>query len=262
MYFKVQVTFDQSDKKRMIECPRNNYSLDQVMQRLRDTTKNEEFSDFSIRWTRNTGAQQTIKQQNEFQMAVETALQNGEYFVPLTLHPIYTGRRPSAQASTPVRNTNTASPARTPVNTASPSRQPVNSPSRTFNKVAGQVAGSPSGNTSNRPSYQPVQQQKQVNGTLITSFILGANPNAGTDKVDIQPAKTGNVVVFTPVPSTVETEVSVVLESTTALNFVLEFDVTQNGQLGRMTLTKTFNVSGPLDPSMFTVDGMIVTLTM
>jgi len=69
-------------------------------------------------------------------------------------------------------------------------------------------------------------------------------------------------VTFVPVASNVETDVKVLLESPTVLNFVLEYDMNEGGQRGRMTLTKTFNMPKNINPSMFTVDGTHVTLNL
>jgi len=261
----------------MIELPRIGYSLSAVFNKINTSIKNEDFSEYSLRWTRSNGSQLTIKQESEFQQAFEAALQSGESYLDLVLHPIQMNTRsqpPRNTTTQPVRNN---PPTNTTTNTNTTNQNTGPSGSKSFDRLSNQMGtgtAPPSNNSGGRTNNPPPQTGKQntipiqnspppqFSGTLITSYAMNANRSSTSDKVDITVQKNNNVVTFIPVASNSQTDVQVILETDTVLNFVLQYDIVENGQRGRMTLTKTFNMPRAIFPSMFTVDGNRVTLNL
>eukprot|EP01130_Rhizamoeba_saxonica_P003610 TRINITY_DN1507_c0_g1_i1.p1 TRINITY_DN1507_c0_g1~~TRINITY_DN1507_c0_g1_i1.p1 ORF type:complete len:251 (-),score=62.78 TRINITY_DN1507_c0_g1_i1:310-1023(-) len=229
--FKVRIVFE--TKNVFVQLPRIGYSYQQLYNGAKQKFANSEFQNFSLRWQRPSGSQMVLKEDTELENAIQEAIRSKQRYLNLSLHPTYganTGSRQPAKAQ-PART----QPARTQPARTQPARtQPARTP--------------------------PPQQSRQppAGKNTVFQFSLEADPSSNSDKVTIDAVPEGMTFKFTCIPSNVATDVDVVIENSKQLDFILNYDVRQGSRVGKMTLTKSFNLPRDIYPEKLTQSGNVI----
>jgi len=238
----VLVTHEQT--RRLIELPRQGYSLAQAIELISHKIKNLDFDKFSLKWTKPNGTQLIIREEQEFTACVE----EGDK-LEFQLQPIYGNQNttPKKTQTTNTTNTNTPPKTTTPQKTTTTNNIQNTNTNMNNSKTYSTITT----NTNTPP------KTKQPEGNVISTFTLEAVQH-GAEKVEVKAEQQGGrQFIFRCIQSRYDTEVTVALENSTLLNFILKY--TAGNSI--MTLTKSFNLPLAVTPSMFSIDQNVIVLT-